>query len=67
VERTSAEGVDLPLESRREEPLLTGEAPVDGRPRATGFSGDVVERGLAESDPGDARERPVDDSVLLRE
>ena len=38
-------------------------SPDKRRPNA----GDIFEGGLAEADPGDACERPVEDPVLLRE
>ena len=56
-----AERGDLTVEHGPEERLAAGEAAVDGGPGAAGLAGDVVERGLGDPDPGDARERAVED------
>ena len=63
VEHAVGERRDLAVEDRLHQRLAAGEAAVDGGPGAAGFLGDVVERGLGDADPGDARERGVEDPV----
>ena len=63
VEHALGERRDLTVEDRSHQRLAAGEAPVHRGPGATGFLGDVVEGGLGDPDPGDARERGVEHAV----
>ena len=53
-----AQRVGLAGDERDEQLLLVREAAVDGRPRAAGFAGDVVERRLGQTDAPDAGRAP---------
>ena len=50
-----AEAVGFTRDHRLQERLLAREVPVDGGPSAPGLPRDVVEGGLGDADPGDAR------------
>ena len=58
------EAVGFARNGRVDQRLLAREVPVDGGACATRLATDVVERGLGDPHPADARERRIDDLML---